>query len=64
MTGQGVPSLRAQLAEARRVGCRVEAVRRTGEVRVWDGCCPPLTINNRRRDGTRELAERIEHSKP
>lgn len=59
----GVPSLRDQLALARRLGCRVETVRRTGEVRVYDGCCPPVTVNNRRKDGTREVQRRIEHSK-
>lgn len=59
----GVPSLRDQLAEARRLGCKVVKVRRTGEVRVYDGCCPPVTINARRKDGTREVQRRIEHSK-
>lgn len=51
-----VRSRRDQLAEARRLGLRVEPVRRTGEVRVSppDGG-PSVRINNRRTDGTRAV---------
>ena len=54
-------SLREQKAEAQRLGIRVERVRRTGEVRFFAGLdVPPITVNNRRKDGTREVARLIE----
>lgn len=52
----GVPNRVELLREAGRLGCVVEPVRRTGEVRVLppDGG-PPLMLNNRRKEGTRVL---------
>ena len=61
MTTRGVPTLRAQLAEARRLGLVVQPIRRTGEVRVIDVCCggSSVRVNNRRKDGTREVGHLV-----
>jgi hypothetical protein len=49
-----VPTLAVALSMARQLGCTVEAVRRTGEIRVtWEGY--RLTINNRRKDAPLQL---------
>lgn len=52
----GNPNLRDLLREARRLGCHVEPVRRTGEtdVQAPDGG-PPVRVNVRRKDGSKAL---------
>jgi len=50
----GVPNLIDLLAEAKRLGLRVDIVRRTGEIRVVAGW-GSATCNNRRKDGNRAL---------
>jgi hypothetical protein len=54
----GVPSRRNQLAEARRLGCDV-APGNGGEVRVTLPDGTRLNLNNRRKDGTPELAKAL-----
>jgi hypothetical protein len=51
----GVPNRRELLREARRLGWRVEPVPSTGEVRVWPPGGNFVTLNNRRKQGTRAL---------
>lgn len=53
--GDHVRSRREQIAEAKRLGLRVEPVRRTGEIRFLVPGEPPVTMNNRRTDGTRAV---------
>ena len=48
------PSLRTALAEARRLGCLVEHVRRTGEIRVCHGG-DAVVVNHRRKDASKRL---------
>jgi len=50
-----VKSRRDQIAEAKRLGIEVRPVRRTGEVRFLLPGEPPVTMNNRRTDGTRAV---------
>lgn len=55
-----VPRMRTALAAAEQMGCTVETIKRTGEVRVVPppehaDLCNPLRCNNRREDATREL---------
>ncbi len=61
-----VRSLRQQKAEAARLGIIVRRVPRTGEVRFLDpdGEEPPVTVNNRRKDGTREVERLIRKREP
>lgn len=50
----GVPNLIDLLAEARRLGLKVDTVNRTGEIRItapWG----MVKCNNRRKDGNRAL---------
>ena len=58
MPDSAVPTLRAALKAARRLGATVEPVHATGEVRVIAGSSR-LTINARRKDATRELAQLV-----
>ena len=52
----GMPNREQLIAEARRRGMRVEMVRGTGEVRIT-GKGGFVTINNRRKQGTRALVK-------
>lgn len=60
----GMPNREQLLDEARRLGCRVVPVERTGEVRVSHPIAlAPLTLNNRRKDGNvalRSLLRRLQ----
>lgn len=50
------PSLRAALDRARRLGCAVQPVRRTGEIRVTPPLpLRPVVVNARRKDTPRAL---------
>jgi hypothetical protein len=51
-------SRKNQIAEARRLGIRVEPVRRTGEILfIGPEGEPPVTMNNRRKDGSKAVAK-------
>jgi hypothetical protein len=50
----GVPNLIDLLAEAKRLGLRVDLVTRTGEVRIT-AAWGMVKCNNRRKDGNRAL---------
>jgi hypothetical protein len=57
---EGVPPLRKQIADAKRLGIIVEGVRRTGEVRfLLPSGGPSIRVNHRRTDGTREVAKML-----
>ncbi len=60
-----VKSLRQQKREAAHLGIEIRNVPRTGEVRFLDpyGEEPPVRVNNRRVDGTREVENLIKHVK-
>ena len=52
----GVPNRQQLLREAKRLGCTVAVVGRTGEIRVTHQArAIPVTLNNRRKSGTRAL---------
>ncbi len=57
-----VKSLRQQKAEAARLGIIVRRVPRTGEIKFIDpfGEEPPIKVNHRRKDGTREVQKLID----
>lgn len=59
-------SRKDQIAEARRLGISVENVRRTGEVRFISPLPdePPVTMNNRRKDGTRAVERMLDRHRP
>lgn len=48
-------SRKDQIAEAKRLGIVVQPVRRTGEIRFLVPGEPPVTMNNRRTDGSRAV---------
>lgn len=60
VTGDAAMKLRKeQIAEARRLGVIVKPVRRTGEIPFLRPGEPPVTMNNRRTDGTRAVEKLI-----
>lgn len=59
MTGN--PNLRESLALARRLGCEVETVNRTGEVKITPpGPGLPVVCNGRRKDTPRVLIKALQ----
>jgi diaminopimelate epimerase len=58
-----VPTLRNQVKHAQKIGMTVETVRRTGEVRFRTPHNPHVcvTVNNRRKDSTREVQNLIRY---
>jgi len=53
---RGGVDLECALYVARRFGCDIRPVRRTGEIRIrHPACARPLRINNRRADAPRKL---------
>ena len=59
----GVPKLETSLARARALGCRVELVKGTGEVRVVCPCgARRATLNNRKKDSPRILLLLLKHA--
>ena len=61
VSGTGVPSLRDTARYAMKIGMEVDSVRRTGEIRFRSPHAPhtPVTVNNRRKDSTREVQRLI-----
>lgn len=58
MTGN--PNLREALALARRMGCSVDPVNRTGEVKITPPAGgPPVVCNGRRKDTPRVLIKAL-----